>query len=419
MSDLRRAEVLLRSNQPAAALPLFQAALRQSEQKPGGPSSAETAHILNGLGECCLLQDNDRAAAAYYCRAAAIRNYGFEGRSRAYLNAAIGLTNIGDHLGVGAQIASLISTIDAETIAGTTAPELLKRYRAMGSDVLAKSLQRVGRYSEVLPLLKENQAYFESIGDSERLADCLIGLGDIYLSQGLPDKALAVAQRAGSLNPSRKESLSHLSRLWTLVKRHDDALICAQKALELEERAHGNTTFNYAVLLEQVASVYDDLGQADVTLSWYHRAREGFEKVNATNTSAFAQLLLNMGVLYARSNNLSVALTHFTRAETIYRGVLPPDHPAITQCMRNIADANEQLGNTDAAASAAAVAASAARRSQVQCAGPACPRKIKADDSPLDQCGKCKRCYYCSKACQTAHWEAGHKAECKTLRSGK
>ena len=51
-----------------------------------------------------------------------------------------------------------------------------------------------------------------------------------------------------------------------------------------------------------------------------------------------------------------------------------------------------------------------------RCTAADCPRKVKADGTPLDQCGGCKRCYYCSKACQTADWKAGHKAECKTLR---
>ena len=128
---------------------------------------------------------------------------------------------------------------------------------------------------------------------------------------------------------------------------------------------------------------------------------------------------MNIGAAYAEKNRLSDALAHFTRAEAIYRGTLPLDHPSITDCMRNISVVNARLGNVDAAAAAAAAAASAARRSQVQCAAADCPRKVKADGSPLDQCGGCKRCYYCSKACQTADWKAGHKMECKEQRGRK
>ena len=127
---------------------------------------------------------------------------------------------------------------------------------------------------------------------------------------------------------------------------------------------------------------------------------------------------MNIGVDHKRTNNLSEALVHCARAIAIFREVLPPDHPGITLCMNNIADVNAALGNFDDAAAATAAAASTARRSQVQCAAGGCPRKLKADGTPLDQCGGCKRCYYCSRGCQTAHWKAGHKAECKELRGG-
>ena len=49
--------------------------------------------------------------------------------------------------------------------------------------------------------------------------------------------------------------------------------------------------------------------------------------------------------------------------------------------------------------------------------GPGLHRKLKEDDTPLDQCAGCLRTYDCSVACQTADWkrEGGHKAECKAL----
>ena len=99
------------------------------------------------------------------------------------------------------------------------------------------------------------------------------------------------------------------------------------------------------------------------------------------------------------------------------RKLLPPDHPNIAMSLNNIALANEALGNADAAAQATAASAAVARRSQSACAGPGCTRKVKADGRPLEQCGKCRRTYYCSVGCQTADWkrEGGHKAECKAL----
>ena len=30
----------------------------------------------------------------------------------------------------------------------------------------------------------------------------------------------------------------------------------------------------------------------------------------------------------------------------------------------------------------------------------------------VQMCGRCKRVKYCSRACQSKHWKAGHKAQC-------
>ena len=44
---------------------------------------------------------------------------------------------------------------------------------------------------------------------------------------------------------------------------------------------------------------------------------------------------------------------------------------------------------------------------------------MRDDGAPLDVCIKCRRTFYCGKACQTADWKAGgHKAECKALAAG-
>ena len=179
-------------------------------------------------------------------------------------------------------------------------------------------------------------------------------------------------------------------------------------ALACEERENGKNTVNYGTLLQQIGFAYFNLDQSDVALLWLNRARATYEKLNVTTASNFGTLLTNIGSAYATTNNLSEALPHFTRAEAVFREVLPPDHPNITACMCNISLLNSALGNTDAAAAAAAAADSTARRSQVQCAAVSCPRKVKADGTPLYQCGGCKRCYYCWKACQTADWKAGH-----------
>ncbi|WIA21757.1 hypothetical protein OEZ85_000919 [Tetradesmus obliquus] len=42
----------------------------------------------------------------------------------------------------------------------------------------------------------------------------------------------------------------------------------------------------------------------------------------------------------------------------------------------------------------------------------------EAEGTQLLRCGNCKTAYYCSKACQKAHWRAGHKAVCRPPGEG-
>ena len=104
MSDLRRAIALMDSKQFVAALPLFHAALRRSEQKPDGASSAETAGILDMLSFCHSSLSDFRAAAEHFRRAAAIIDYYFEGRILASNNAATALNFLSDYVEIDKQI---------------------------------------------------------------------------------------------------------------------------------------------------------------------------------------------------------------------------------------------------------------------------------------------------------------------------
>ncbi|KAG2497745.1 hypothetical protein HYH03_004478 [Edaphochlamys debaryana] len=102
--------------------------------------------------------------------------------------------------------------------------------------------------------------------------------------------------------------------------------------------------------------------------------------------------------------------------------------PVERQHLEDLADRLDQPGSDqtlarqprDAAALAAAAQRLAALRAEAAallpaCANPACA-SLEGDseaDVRLQQCGRCRRVSYCCRECQTAHWKAGHKAECE------
>ena len=179
------------------------------------------------------------AAAQYHRRVAAVSDYSFEGRIHASTNATTSFGNGSEFAEAENQINISFSMIEAEAAAGATASASLKGYRALTVAPSAWMLWTAGHISGALPLLEENDAFYASIGDTETLTDNAMVLGRIYGSQGLPDKALAMAQRAQSLNPRSAQLLRDLSELLSLLNRHGDALKYARKALENEEKERG------------------------------------------------------------------------------------------------------------------------------------------------------------------------------------
>ena len=107
----------------------------------------------------------------------------------------------------------------------------------------------------------------------------LTGLGEIYFQQGLSEKALAKAHRAQSLSPNRVESLIALSSLWSYLQQFNKSLECLHKALAC---VHGKKRAHYAAIQAQIGTSYGSLGQDDVALTWHHRARATYEKLNLT-----------------------------------------------------------------------------------------------------------------------------------------
>lgn len=54
-----------------------------------------------------------------------------------------------------------------------------------------------------------------------------------------------------------------------------------------------------------------------------------------------------------------------------------------------------------------------------RCSFPECNQKQGRNDVNLQRCSRCKSCRYCSRECQTKHWNSGHKADCDRIVAEK
>ena len=144
------------------------------------------------------------------------------------------------------------------------------------------------------------------------------------------------------------------------------------------------------------------------------RAAESIFAWRGWKDTESSDLHSNMGALAVKQERHREAIDRFARCLAIRRAVYPGDHPRLAQPLATIASIQAVRGDFDGALATESMAIDIRRRSQVACAA-GCKRKLRPDGAPLDQCAGCLRTYYCSVACQTTDWKAGHKKECKAL----
>ena len=254
---------------------------------------------------------------------------------------------------------------------------------------------------------------YEELGNVAALSCSLTGMSNCYSLQGRVDKALETAERAISIGGETTVTLDCLAGALRGASRPDEALRAYRKSLALSIRTCGRRSVTTAVSQTRIGDCLLSLERFDDALESFYSARGILEELHS-NDLEYAEVLYRICPLI--SNRPSEALGLIERALAIYRRTYSEDNMIISRCLRLLAEVNSALGNVDAAERAVFESAIAARRSQVQCAAAGCPRKMKADGSPLEMCAGCRRTHYCSVDCQRADWKAVHKAECKHLQ---
>ena len=199
--------------------------------------------------------------------------------------------------------------------------------------------------------------------------------------------------------------------------RDAEALLCFREALDLAVAENGEHHVITAQSLLNLGIACFRLHDFESALVHFRRADAVFTAVGEGDTFSTYTNLINIGNTLFNQGYWEDALLTSSRALTGLRRTLPPEHHYIVGALALIRDANELLGRQADSDAAGAEAVHLSRRSQMNCAGPGCVRQLREDGAPLDVCIKCRRTFYCGKACQTADWkrEGGHRTECKVL----
>ena len=289
---------------------------------------------------------------------------------------------------------------------------------------MGEALSRLGRPTEALIAYERALSVFESVGQAEEVARVLNNISDVHREQGNFTSGLNALARAQVLLAGTAKHGSTLATIQSnvgsihfVMGNFSEALACDQRALAQRETEFGRDSVAVANSLVNMSTVQCRLELFEPAKAGLSRARTIYETHALRDSVGYANALLNLGVAHEGSAAFQDALECFEASLAIKRRLLPRDHPSLAGVLANIARVSCALGNDDDAVSAGALSRSVARRSQVQCAGTGCGRRLTPDGLPLEQCQGCKRTYYCSVECQRADWKATHRGECKSLQS--
>ena len=119
--------------------------------------------------------------------------------------------------------------------------------------------------------------------------------------------------------------------------RYQEALPFAEKALTLSERELGPDDPTTAILLNNLARIYDDQGLYAETEPLYRRALANLEEALGPEHPNVAAILNNLAALYRAQGRYAEAEPLFQRALAIDEKTLGPEHPSLAKDLNNLA----------------------------------------------------------------------------------
>ena len=275
---------------------------------------------------------------------------------------------------------------------------------------------------------------YEGLMHTEGMAHASLSLATQYLITGCFDLSASFITKATSPTSStthlreidvRLHSVTaalHFER-GSLVQSPTElshAVGFAELALDAALCLHSADSFEVAALHTQLARCYVATSQPEKARESLDAALIAYRSLDKEGQSAdWGMHRYVTGILCHARLKYSSAMRSFNAAHVCWTRHLPPHHPLIGDVLAEMADCLEAIGgsaNIEEAAVKRRQAHDITRRSQTRCSGRGCPRRLREDGGPLDQCAGCLCTYYCNEACQTADWKAEHKAECRALR---
>ncbi|AKB58702.1 tetratricopeptide repeat protein [Methanosarcina barkeri] len=145
------------------------------------------------------------------------------------------------------------------------------------------------------------------------------------------------------------KTLNNLAELYQEMGDYKEALPLYQKAFEIAEKIMGSKHPDIAVMLNNLASLYESMGEYNKALSFCHRALQIIKSSLAKEHPVVAAIQNNLAVIYSQIGKYEKALTFYQKALETREKILGPEHLDVATTLNNIAELYRQKGEYDEA----------------------------------------------------------------------
>jgi tetratricopeptide (TPR) repeat protein len=165
-----------------------------------------------------------------------------------------------------------------------------------------------------------------------------------------PKAALAYFKKALNVDKNYVEPLIKAgSTAGSTLNLFDEGLIYLTRADKILKSRKAANTNEYATLMDNIGTVYNDKGDLDRALKYYTEAQQIRDRLGLQNTAGYAALINNIGNAYNRKGDLDRALKYYTNSQQIFDRLGLQNTEGYAALMNNIGTVYNDKGDHDRA----------------------------------------------------------------------
>jgi tetratricopeptide (TPR) repeat protein len=162
-------------------------------------------------------------------------------------------------------------------------------------------------------------------------------MGDYPKALSYHEKALTIQQQSLPRNyPDLASSYNNIGLVYGSMGDYPKALSSHEKALTIRQQSPPSNHPDLTASYNNIGIVYENMGE-------YPKALVIQQQSLRPNHSDLATSYNNIGVVYEKMGNYSKACSSYEREMEIAQKSLPPNHPALQNCRKKLADMKKKL----------------------------------------------------------------------------